>query len=324
MNTQRKPPFLAAGVFSLVWLSPVLARAADATADLANIGQIARLIKWGGVFTSMFVIAGTWLAMRFLRDTVTSMSKRFPNRRLLLQKVATFAQFLLYISTAIAVVGLSFELNDSVIALIGGTIAVSVGFAIKDLVASFIAGIVIMVDRPFQVGDRVTFGGEYGDITAIGLRSVRLQTLDDNTVTIPNNKFLNDTTSNGNYGALDMQVVMDFFIAPDQDIRRARELANECAVSSRYAFLEKPVVVLVNQLITDNHVAVRLRVKAYVLDTRYEKLFETDVNLRVMDAFAKYKIVPPAILMRSTAAPEAVGTPVQAAQQAGPPQQPAS
>ncbi len=276
---------------------------AEAAPDVQALGQIARLIRWSGVVTSLFVIVAAAIAMRFLRQSVGSLSHRFPNRRLLLQKVATFAQFLLYVGTTLSVILLSFELNESIIALIGGTIAVSVGFAIKDLVASFIAGIMIMVDRPFQVGDRITFGGEYGDITAIGLRSVRLQTLGDNTVTIPNNKFLSDITSNGNYGALDMQCTMDFYIAPDQDVRRARELAAECAVSSRYTFLDKPVVVLVNQVITENYLAVRLRVKAYVLDTRYEKAFETDVTMRVMDAFAEEGILAPAIVVRQASRP---------------------
>lgn len=279
---------------------PLLAEAAP---DVEALGQMARLIRWSGVFTSIFVIVGAAIVMRFLKQSVSGLSQRFPNRRLLLQKVATFAQFLLYMGTGFTVIYLSFDFNESVIALIGGTLAVSIGFAVKDLVASFIAGIMIMIDRPFQVGDRITFGGEYGDITAIGLRSVRLQTLGDNTVTIPNNKFLSDMTSNGNYGALDMQCTMDFYIAPDQDVRRARELAAECAVSSRYTFLEKPVVVLVNQVITENYLAVRLRVKAYVLDTRYEKLFETDVNMRVMDAFSEAEILSPAIIVRSRSNP---------------------
>lgn len=304
MNRRRRiSSWLAASLAALVCFVPDFAAAAPVEPDLDSLGQIARLIRWSGVFTSMFVIAGAWLALRFLRNTVTSVSKSFPNRRLLLQKVATFAQFLIYVGTGLAVTLLSFELNESIVALIGGTLAVSIGFAIKDLVASFIAGIMIMIDRPFQVGDRVSFGGEYGDITAIGLRSVRLQTLDDNTVTIPNNKFLNDITSNGNYGALDMQVGMDFFIAPDQDVRRARELVTECAVSSRYVFLDKPVVVHVAQVITENYVAIRLKLKAYVLDTRFEKAFETDVNMRVMDAFGSEGVVPPAILVRNTAAP---------------------
>ncbi len=267
--------------------------------DVATLEQITRLIRWSGVLTSILVVIAALVSLRFLRDTVDKLSGQFANRRFLFQKVATFLQFSIYVITGLSVLVLSFRLDDSALALIGGTVAVSVGFAVKDLVASFIAGIMIMLDRPFQVGDRVNFGGQYGDITAIGLRSVRLQTLDDNTVTIPNNKFLNEITSNGNYGALDMQVVMDFHVGVDQDLTRAREIISEAAVSSRYVYLPKPVVVLVDQAVSNNLVSVRLRLKAYVLDTKYEKMFVTDVNLRVMQAFAAHAIRPPAVLHRS-------------------------
>lgn len=293
---RRYYPLLASSAL-LLW-SP-LVRAAETEGNLESLDQIVHLVRWSGVFTSVLVIVAVVVAMRFLHDSVAGLSLRFPSRRLLLQKIATILQFLVYIITGISVIALSFRLKPNVLALIGGTVAVSVGFAIKDVVASFIAGIMIMIDRPFQVGDRVSFGGQYGDITAIGLRSVRLQTLDDNTVTIPNNKFLNEITSNGNYGSLDMQVVMDFYVAPDQDVRLASELVTEAAVSSRFVFLDKPVVVLVNQVILESHVAIRLRLKAYVLDTRYEKLFETDVNLRVLEAFRADQVSPPAILHRT-------------------------
>ncbi len=268
--------------------------------DSASLGQISDLIRWSGVLTSILVIIGTIIVLRFLRNTVERLSAQFANRRFLFQQVATVLQFIVYVVTGVSVLSLSLRLDDSALAVIGGTIAVSVGFAVKDLVASFIAGIMIMLDRPFQVGDRVSFGGQYGDVTAIGLRSVRMQTLDDNTVTIPNNKFLNEITSNGNYGALDMQVVMDFLVGADQSILQAREVVSEAAVSSRYVYLPKPVVVLVEQVVSSDLVALRLRLKAYVLDTKYEKAFVTDVNLRVMQAFEKHGIKPPAVLHRSS------------------------
>ena len=56
------------------------------------------------------------------------------------------------------------------------------------------------------------------------------------------------------------------------------------------------------QLLQENYVSVRLRLKAYVLDTKYEKAFETDVNLRVMRAFGQAKILPPAMIHRPLAA----------------------
>lgn len=188
---------------------------------------------------------------------------------------------------------LCFRINDHMLTLIGGTVAVSVGFALKDLAASFIAGITVVIDRPFQVGDRVTFEGHYGDIIEIGMRSVRMRTLSDDIITIPNNKFLNEVTMSGNYGALDMQVVIPFYVGMDEDIALARDLIQEAASSSRYIHLPKPVVVLVKQAMTESFLAVQLTCKAYVVDTEYEKLFETDITLRVMKEFKAHDIKPP-------------------------------
>jgi len=268
--------------------------------DNATLEQITGLIRWSGVLTSILVVIAALVVLRFVRNTVENLSSQFANRRFVFQKIATVLQFFVYVTTGVSVLSLSLDLDDGALAVIGGTVAVSVGFAVKDLVASFIAGIMIMLDRPFQVGDRVSFGGQYGDVTAIGLRSVRMQTLDDNTVTIPNNKFLNEITSNGNYGALDMQVVIDFHVGSDQNILLAREVVSEAAVSSRYAYLPKPVVVLVEQIVSSDLVAIRLRLKAYVLDIKYEKALVTDVNLRVLQAFGKHNIKPPAVLHRSS------------------------
>ncbi len=93
-----------------------------------------------------------------------------------------------------------------------------------------------------------------------------------------------------------MQIVVDFHIGVDQDVQLARDLIREATVTSRYVYLPKPVVVRVSQVIVENYVAVRLRLKVYVLDTQYEKALETDVTLRVLEAFAENGIKPPAIL----------------------------
>ncbi len=272
---------------------------AEDAQSIDNLQQFASLIRWSGVAASFFIILGAWLFLRFIQSIVDGVSSQFAQRRMLMQKLQSFFQFFIYMSTAVAVFMLSFRVDDRVLALIGGTIAVSVGFALKDLTASFIAGLTVMIDRPFQVGDRVTFEGHYGDIIAIGLRSVRMQTLNDDIITIPNNKFLNEVTVSGNYGGLDMQVVIPFYIGMDQDINKARDIIQEAASSSRYIHLPKPVVVLVKQTITDNYLAIQLTCKAYVVDIKFEKLFETDITLRVMQEFRKANIIPPTIAIQS-------------------------
>ncbi|ACH66153.1 mechanosensitive ion channel family protein [Aliivibrio fischeri] len=272
---------------------------AEETQSIDNLQQFASLIRWSGVAFSFVIVFVAWLLLRFTQSIVDGISSQFAQRRMLMQKLQSFFQFFIYMSTGMAVFMLSFRVDERVLALIGGTIAVSVGFALKDLTASFIAGLTVMIDRPFQVGDRVTFEGNYGDIIAIGLRSVRMQTLNDDIITIPNNKFLNEVAVSGNYGALDMQVVIPFYIGMDQDINTARDIIQEAASSSRYIHLPKPVVVLVKQTITDNYLAIQLTCKAYVVDIKFEKLFETDITLRVMQEFRKSDIFPPAIAVQN-------------------------
>ena len=264
-----------------------------------DIGALVGFIRWSGVLVSIGVIAGTAVALRFLNGIVERLGERFAHRRLLFNKIWSFVRFFIYLGASVVVIVLSFQFNATVLALVGGTFAVAVGFAMRDLVAAMIAGVTIMLDRPFQVGDRVQYAGEYGDIQAIGLRSVRMVTLDDNVVTIPNNKVLTDVTSCGNYGALDMQVAVDFFIGTDQNVDLAQRLITEAITSSRFTYLKKPVTVLVKQVLKDEFVAVHLRGKAYVLDTRYEKAFETDVSKSVLAAFREHSIEPPAVLHRT-------------------------
>lgn len=284
-------------ILSLLVTTPTLA--SEELAQVENITQIATLIRWSGVFFSVLVIAATWVLIKFMSSMVESIGSQFAQYRMLLQKLQSFLQFFIYMTAGLIVFMMSFRINDQILTLIGGTLAVSVGFALKDLAASFIAGMTVMIDRPFQVGDRVTFEGNYGDIIAIGLRSVRMRTLSDDIITIPNNKFLNEVTTSGNYGALDMQVVIPFYVGMDEDIVLARDLIQEAASSSRYIHLPKPVTVLVKQTIADNYLAIQLTCKAYVVDTAYEKLFETDITLRVMKEFKKHGIKPPKIAVNA-------------------------
>ena len=260
---------------------------------------VIEFVRLGGLLTSLFVMLGTWLAVEVLNGFLRRLGNRFTQQRLRIQQIGTLVRFLMYIAAITTCVLLSVRLTRGLMLALGGSLAVVLGFALKDLGASVIAGITILFDRPFQVGDRVTFGGYYGEVAAIGLRSVRLVTLDDNLVTIPNNKFLTELAACANAGALDMMVQMDFYIGLDQPIGKAKQIVTDAITSTQYAYLHKPYVVLVNQVLFENHLAVRFRAKVYVLDVRYEKALETDVTERVLDGLREAGIHPPAVLFRA-------------------------
>lgn len=267
-------------------------------AEAPEFGRLAEFIRWGGVAASIPIVFAAGFLIRLVKNVGDRLSARFSSRRPTVQKVQTIARFALYIITFGLTVGLSIRFDPTALTVIGGALAFAVGFALRDLVASFIAGITIMFDRPFQVGDRVTYGGEYGDIVQIGLRSVRMNTLDHNTITIPNNRVFTDVTSSSNYGALEMQVAMDFYVGVDQDAPLAAELIREACLTSPYVFLAQPIPVFVKQVILQDYVAIQIKARPYVFDCKYEKPFETDVHFRVLAAFREHGIGPPAVLHR--------------------------
>ena len=173
------------------------------------------------------------------------MGERFTDRRLSIKKAKALLRFALYFLIALLAATSALNLDSENLWAVMGAAGVAVGFAFKDLLGSLIAGVILLVDEPFQVGDRVAFGQYYGEIESIGLRSVRLVTLDDNLVTIPNNLFLTDSVASANAGALDCMVVIPFYIGAAENFRMAKRLVAEATATSRYVFLNKPVVVQV-------------------------------------------------------------------------------
>ena len=294
MSTNRRCGLRALSLLltGALLLAPTSAWAQDAP----DVSALAKFIRWSGVAASLLIIVGAIVVLKIVTNVAARLSARFANRRPTIQKLESAAGFAIYMATLAVCLGLSVRLDPTALTVIGGALAFAVGFAMRDLVAAFIAGITIMFDRPFQVGDRVSYGGEYGDIIKIGLRSVRMNTLDHNIITIPNNKILTDVTSSGNYGELEMQVAMDFYIGMDQDAKLAAALIREACLTSPYVFLAQPVAVLIKQVILQNYVAIHLKARPYVFDCKFEKPFETDVHFRVLEAFREHGITPPSVL----------------------------
>ncbi len=175
--------------------------------------------------------------------------------------------------------------------LLTGLIGAGIGFGLKDLFADFAGGVVITFEKPYQVGDKIAIGDYYGEVTDIGLRATKLVTPDDNTVTAPNSLIFDETVASGNYGASEMMVVIDIYIASESDIKTSMRILREAVVSSKYVYISRksPVILLHKSL----PFYTRLRAKAYVNDLRDEFEFESDVHTRAWIELQKNGIRAP-------------------------------
>lgn len=252
-----------------------------------------RLLQLDTIMMTLVALIFLYGLAAALRGASEGMARTFPNARLSIYQGLTILNFLIYALGITAIIVLIIRPPQGLMLALGGSTAVAVGFAFKDLASSIVAGLIVIFDRPFRVGDRVAFQSYYGDIVAIGLRSVRLNTLTDDIVTIPNNLFLTEAIASGNAGALDMQVQCSFHVSLQADLDQVRYLIREVVVTSRYVFLEKPVDIVVEEVEVAFQLAYRLTAKAYVIDVHYQKAFETDMAVRAARSFREHAVPRP-------------------------------
>lgn len=255
--------------------------------------------KLDKVILFIFLIFVIVMVVKIINLWSERLQEKFGGKRLIILQITTVFSFCSYLLGFLGAFYYVFQPSKELLVAVGGSAAVAFGFALKDLVGSMIAGFILLFDRPFQVGDRVSFGDVYGEIKNIGLRSVRLVTLDDNLVTIPNSKFLTDVASSGNSGELDMMVVVSFHIRLDQELDFVRKLLHEVVITSRFVYLEKNVAITFEEKAISNNFVILANVKAYVLDVKYEKAFMSDVTARGNKILREYGIHRPDAAVRS-------------------------
>lgn len=113
-------------------------------------------------------------------------------------------------------------------ATLGGALALAIGFAARDLLGNFVAGVFILKDRPFGPGDWIEWEGNAGRIEDIDLRVSRVRTFDNELVTVPNGDLANNAVTNPvAYDTLRQKFV--FGVGYDADIDEATDLIVQAA-----------------------------------------------------------------------------------------------
>ncbi|MFQ6092875.1 MAG: mechanosensitive ion channel family protein [bacterium] len=115
------------------------------------------------------------------------------------------------------------NVNSLVVSLGVGSLAIAL--AAKDTLANMIAGVVIMIDRPFRIGDRILLSsGEKGDVYDIGLRSTKILTFDNTLIVMPNAQIINEKLTNLSYPDPKIRVRVDVGVAYGTDLEKAKNI----------------------------------------------------------------------------------------------------
>lgn len=195
--------------FSLAW--DTVARLGEQFAAALPRFLLALLIILIAVIIGRLVRAGVRLSAARRREHY--------NLQLALGRLAMAGVILLGVLVAATAAFPNFTPADLIGALgIGG---VAIGFAFKDIFQNFLAGILILLNKPFVVGDQIVFGAYEGEVEDIQTRATYLRTYDGRRVIIPNGElFINSVTVNTAFARRRMQY--DIGIGYGDDVERAR------------------------------------------------------------------------------------------------------
>lgn len=240
--------------------------------------EIGKLISFSKIFWALVLFLIGFLVIRFISRSIEIWSEKSPERRIKGKAIVPVIKIFSWMVIVYFIVrGVFHPPIESLIAF-GASVGVAVGFAAQDILKNIFGGFIILLDRPFKVGDKIAVGDVYGEVLDMSLRSIRIQTADDSLVTLPNGELMNQSISNANSGETNCQVVAEIYLPITIDTDKVRKIALEAAKVTRFIYLSKPIAVLFFNEIKHDRLCYKMRLKAYVLDIRYEFAFKSEMT----------------------------------------------
>ena len=246
--------------------------------EKVSIDRIKDLISFEKIIGSLFVILVGFFFLKILTKILQYLAEKSARYRISYKGTIPIIRLLGWSIIIYIIIAVIIKLPFETIIAVSASLAIAIGLAAQDLVKNVIGGIMILFDRPFQVGDKIQVGNNYGEVLSIGLRSTRIVTGDDSIVSIPNSDIMNQSVSNSNSGEPNCQVVAEIYLPIDVDTVAVRDTALEVAKVSKYVYLNKPINVLFFNEVQERRSYLKMRLKAYVMDIRYEFAFKSEMT----------------------------------------------
>lgn len=255
------------------------------------IAQLEEVISWSKVVLIILFFIATYYTTIFVSKVLDNFSEKISKYRLRIKRMIPILRVILWsFAIYIAIAGI-IQPPYATIVTVMASIGIAVGLASQDVLKNLFGGVMLILDRPFQVGDKIQFANHYGEVQQIGLRSSRIVTPGDSVVTIPNGELIRTAVSNANTGALDCQVITEIYLPAECPVEEVKEIAYRAVVSSRFVYLKKPISIITENEMHQRRFILKLKVKAYVLDIRYEFPFQSDVTELILAELSKQGII---------------------------------
>jgi small-conductance mechanosensitive channel len=176
------------------------------------------------------------------------------------------------------------------LAVIFGLLSVGIGFGLQNITSNFISGLILLFERPIQVGDRITVGDTEGDIEAINMRATVLKSVNNISVIVPNSEFVSSRVTNWSHGdpriRMDLEVGVSYNSVLEDVIKALHAVADE-----HPQVLKNPKHDVLLKSFGDSSWNMNLRV--WIDKPQEHRTIQSDLNMAIVKKFREMNIEIP-------------------------------
>jgi small-conductance mechanosensitive channel len=209
---------------------------------LFRIGQTE--VTLSSLLATLAILVVTWLAARLFRrltaEKLFSRSPVDPGVRYAIGRVVSYIIWTFGLILAVESLGI----NATTLTVFGGAVGVGIGFGLQDIAKNFIAGLILLLERPIKVGDRIEVGKVIGDVVEIHARATLVRTNDDIYLIVPNAEFITTPVTNWSYRGPRVCFHFPVGVAYGSDPRAVERALLDAAAKNENVLREPPPYVL--------------------------------------------------------------------------------
>lgn len=263
--------------FSKIW-NTELWKTGDAQIHLSQVIIALALIVVG-------VIVIRWVGSRLVKRALKS-AHASQNTIFAFRKLFSFLAYVLIVLIALPVAGIPI----TIFAVLGGALAIGVGFGAQNLLNNLISGMILIAERPIRIGDIVELENERGRIEEIGNRCVRIKRYDGVHVLVPNSYFLEQRVVNWTLVSTEIRSTVTVGVAYGSPIDKVRELMLEATSKHEKIVQELPIEVFFDDF-GDNSLTFNLMFWTAVEAPMDIRRVQSDIRFKIDKLFAENDIV---------------------------------
>ncbi len=189
------------------------------------------IISVKSIVDFIFIVISTWVIAKVIKTILeVEVFSRFKLPRGMPTAILTVTNYIVVISGTIVSFS-SLGVNSQQFAIVFGALGVGIGFGLRNIIANFVSGIIMVFERPVQLGDTIELGGTMGSVQSIGARASTLKTFDGSEVIIPNADFIGKEIVNWTLSDERRRKIIEFKVDLDNDIDTILDIMRNVAIA---------------------------------------------------------------------------------------------